>query len=456
MLTAVAWFAALAPAAQAATTVEVRSTRSISDRGIDYSTSTVDVRGGDERSDLHVTTADDGAIIVSDTAGVSAGPGCTAQADGSARCTHPYAVNATLVDVGGGDDHVLVSAPYAQVSGGPGNDTLEGFAAATEIGYAFDGGPGDDVIRSSGSLTGGSGRDRLLGGEGYDTLNGDGGATLEPDVIDGGGGDGDWVVFSGTSTPVAVDLADPGPDGGDTVTNVERAIGGAGEDRLAGTEGANWLDGGGGDDVIIGRGGADEIIGGTGDDRLDGGAGPDRLRGEHGRDRLTGGDGADDLLPAGGRGTVDCGAGPDRVVDPGPEMFVGPECELLLIDFLELTHVRVGRTLRFSLQWDDTNVFPPCRTNLTVLRGSRTLATKSTRARDTRVHRVTVPLPHATRGPLRLVFRTAENCSRRTGGPVRGGFAVARDQLTPASASAATTRLASASSTSAIRTVRSP
>jgi hypothetical protein len=360
-------------------------------------------------------------VTVSDTAGVTVGEDCALQADGSARCTFPYTLTRIDVEAAGGDDHVILDVPYASVSGGPGDDTLEGLVPATELGHFLDGGPGDDVIRGSGTLYGGAGRDVLLGGPGSDFLSGDGDAPLEPDVIDGGGGRSDWVVFAGATEPVVVDLADPGPDGGDSVTNVEGAVGGEGDDRLVGTDGDNWLDGRGGDDVIVARGGNDRLRGQAGDDSLDGGAGDDRLEGDTGRDRLTGGDGDDELLPDRGRGVVACGAGSDWLLHPGLRMTVPPGCEKVTVDYFDLTRLRAGRTLRFTLRYFPM-ITPPCRTNLTVLRGARTVARTSIRTPDFRAHRVALQV--RGRRPVRLVFRSAENCRRRSGGQVRGGFMV--------------------------------
>jgi len=423
LLATAAWLAILTPTAHAATAVGVESTELVNDRGIDFSHSTLHVQGGDEDNDLRVTASTGGAVIVADTAGVIPGTGCTAQLDGSARCVYPHSPDTVKIDVGGGDDRVVVAVERAQVKGGPGADVLEGFVSANEDGHQFDGGPGDDVIRGSGVLTGGPGRDRLQGGEGFDRLNGDGGARLERDVIDGGPGNSDLVLFSGTSTPVVVDLARPGVAGGDRVTNVERATGGEGDDWIAGSAGVNWLEGGGGDDVLLGRGGADRIFGGGGDDRLDGAGGDDLLEGNGGRDRLTGGDGADVLEPGGRRGTNDCGDGTDRLRDPGHHMTVDSDCETLSVDYFDVRHLRLGASLSFSLQWDDTNIIPPCRTNLTVRRGQRVVATKSVRTSDGKVHRARVPLPPDARDvPLRLTFRWAQSCRRPSGGNLAGSF----------------------------------
>ena len=80
--------------------------------------------------------------------------------------------------------------------------------------------------------------------------------------------------------------------------------GGAGNDRLAGSNGADILDGGAGNDELYGNVGADTLDGGAGDDRLDGHSGADTLDGGAGDDRLEGGDGAD---------TLDGGDGEDAV-----------------------------------------------------------------------------------------------------------------------------------------------
>lgn len=81
-----------------------------------------------------------------------------------------------------------------------------------------------------------------------------------------------------------------------TGTWIERALGGAGDDRIRGNALANDLRGRDGDDDIRGDGGNDEIRGGAGRDTLRGGNGDDLLISGGGDDQLIGGAGRDRLL----------------------------------------------------------------------------------------------------------------------------------------------------------------
>jgi RTX calcium-binding nonapeptide repeat (4 copies) len=129
------------------------------------------------------------------------------------------------------------------------------------------GGTGDDI------LTGGTGNDTLLGETGNDQLDGGAGA----DILDGGPGV-DTVSYKSrnATTPVKVTLDGVANDGaatgtgtapeGDNVTNVERVVGGSGDDTLVGDAAANTLDGGPGGDLVIGGAGGDTLAGGPGND----------------------------------------------------------------------------------------------------------------------------------------------------------------------------------------------
>lgn len=271
-----------------------------------------------ERNAITAAPAPDGTWTIVDTgAPLAPGPGCTAPAPGRVRCATAVGVLARFVtgdlddavtapgdirvevDAGTGDD-VLIGA--GRLSGGPGRDVVEGSPGTDEL-Y---GGPGPDVVR---------------GGEGSDSLSGDASAgapeaLLADDTLDGGEG-ADFVTYEQRMLPVAVDLADPAPDGSagerDTLVGIEGVTGGTAGDRLAGSAGSDELRGGLGDDRISGRAGddrlddgpgVDTLLGGEGDDVVPAGSAGDRALGEAGADMLSGVSGA----------ILDAGEGDDRVV----------------------------------------------------------------------------------------------------------------------------------------------
>jgi len=160
------------------------------------------------------------------------------------------------------------------LSGGAGNDTLSGSS-------------GND------SLYGGAGNDSLIGGDGNDLLDGG----LGNDSINGGNGL-DIVTYSWATTAVSVNLntttaQNTGAGGTDTITYVEKIIGGTGNDTLIGNGAANTLDGSAGNDSLYGYAGNDSLYGGAGSDSLSGGDGNDLLDGGLGTDTINGGTGLD-------------------------------------------------------------------------------------------------------------------------------------------------------------------
>ncbi|MEO1312528.1 MAG: M10 family metallopeptidase [Pseudomonadota bacterium] len=76
-------------------------------------------------------------------------------------------------------------------------------------------------------------------------------------------------------------------------TEIENAIGGRGNDRITGNDGANRLEGGAGNDTMFGQNARDIMMGGTGNDRMIGGNGRDFLNGNAGRDTLISGSAKD-------------------------------------------------------------------------------------------------------------------------------------------------------------------
>jgi Ca2+-binding RTX toxin-like protein len=219
--------------------------------------------------------------------------------------------------VDGEDDNVVPDVE--NVIGGHEDDVLVGSSANNLL----SGLGGDDL------LGGGPGNDTLSGSVGVDVLNGGSGA----DVLDGGSSE-DIADYSDRSTAVSVDLdGEQGDDGapgeGDTVqASVEDIWGGAGADKLTGSNEDNVLDGGPGSDLLVGLGGEDatdyslrtepvhvtlddvandgaagegdnvagdieELFGGDGDDTLVGNSVDNLLDGGLGADSMTGGGGLD-------------------------------------------------------------------------------------------------------------------------------------------------------------------
>ncbi len=185
------------------------------------------------------------------------------------------------------------------------------------LGYDFGGGAGDDT---------------LIGASGTDTIRGFAG----DDFIDGGRGF-DTAVYSGTLDQYTFSegsIIIQGPDGTDTLTNIEALhflgddaviglrAGTSGDDILVGGSGSDLLFGGAGDDDLTGKDGDDVLKGGDGndtlrgskdDDDLFGGAGNDELFGGDGNDELFGGDGNDDLKGNEGDDELFGGAGDDTL-----------------------------------------------------------------------------------------------------------------------------------------------
>ena len=271
---------------------------------------------------------------VSETSGVTAGPGCQPVVYFSVTCERvagPDDSFSVLIDGLGGDDEILrdyqgISSGEdpAVIRGGAGNDFIGGAPGPDVI----EGGPGNDVLDGQlgdDLVIGGSldpapgedpGHDAVFGGPGSDVLvdgdlDGAGDTTaVGPDTLGGGScptsidyrcrsdseyaGDFDVVDYSDRTEPVTVDLTDTGATQGeagegDTITAVEGVYGGAADDQLTGDAGPNLLDGGPGQDTIAGGEGDDAIAGGSifdpnsaavlsdGRDLLDGQGGQDEL-----------------------------------------------------------------------------------------------------------------------------------------------------------------------------------
>lgn len=138
-----------------------------------------------------------------------------------------------------------------------GDDTL--WSGVTGGAY-LDGGDGNDTLISTGS------DNTLVGGAGDDIFAPGNDASSSRDAVEGGTGT-DLVRYSTRSASVTIDL--PAGVGGeidenDSLSGVENATTGDGDDVLIGDERDNYL---------MGLRGADVFTGGAGGDELDGGAG---------------------------------------------------------------------------------------------------------------------------------------------------------------------------------------
>jgi len=103
-------------------------------------------------------------------------------------------------------------------------------------------------------------------------------------LYDAGGND--TLNLSGWNTPSIIDLTPGSYSSCNSMTNnlaiayacnIERAITGAGDDRITGNGLGNYLDGGAGNDLISGGDGDDTLAAGAGNDTLEGGNGNDSV-----------------------------------------------------------------------------------------------------------------------------------------------------------------------------------
>ena len=173
---------------------------------------------------------------------------------------------ANVLSGGGGDDLLGASGASDTLDGGDGIDTASYSAAgggvsvnltiagpqATGIGFHtltaienLSGSAFNDTLTGDANanvLTGGAGTDTLNGGDGDDALAGLAGA----DALNGGAGV-DTADYSASGAGVTIDLstnaASGGDADGDSLSNIENAIGSGLNDTLTGNGGANVLDG---------------------------------------------------------------------------------------------------------------------------------------------------------------------------------------------------------------------
>jgi Ca2+-binding RTX toxin-like protein len=220
---------------------------------------------------------------------------------------------------GAGNDKFHTGAGSDNISGGDGADVIrEDVSDAYEIviegrtvriagGDTLKGDGGNDDIR------GGTGNDQIFGGRGNDTL--EGGA--DADHMDGGT-DTDTATYAHASQGVTValdgSLTATGDAVGDTFVSIERLVGSAHDDDMAGDALANTMKGGGGADALFGQSGGDSLFGEAGNDAILGGIGNDFINGGLDKDTLEGEAGNDTLVGAEDNDTLRGGTGSDRQI----------------------------------------------------------------------------------------------------------------------------------------------
>ncbi|MFN3669034.1 MAG: M10 family metallopeptidase C-terminal domain-containing protein, partial [Brevundimonas sp.] len=238
-----------------------------------------------------------------------------------------------VIDGGDGTDTAVFSGARAgytvttadgvtTVTGPDGTDTLTNverlqFSDATLIVGA---GGGQYFVGTGGAdaLTGTAFADQILAGGGDDAITGGAGN----DAIDGGGGT-DRAIFSGARAGYTVSTSGgvttvTGPDGTDTLTNVER-LQFSDATLIVGAGGGQYFTGTGGSDTITGTAFADQILAGAGDDAINAGVG---------NDSIDGGDGTDTAVFAGARAgyTISTTGGVTTVAGPdGTDSLTGVE-----------------------------------------------------------------------------------------------------------------------------------
>jgi Ca2+-binding RTX toxin-like protein len=173
----------------------------------------------------------------------------------------------------GGADTLIGGAGGDTLNGGAGDDTLNGNGGADVFSYVM-----------------GDGADTVNGGNGTDTLNITPAAPNANDTLDvifngtaitsveGGSvsnvelvnaslnGGNDTLSYTGTTVAVSVNLSTGSATGFASISGIENATGGSGNDTLIGSAVSNDLSGGDGEDTLDGGTDNDTLTGGNGND----------------------------------------------------------------------------------------------------------------------------------------------------------------------------------------------
>ncbi|MPZ44842.1 MAG: calcium-binding protein [Betaproteobacteria bacterium] len=216
----------------------------------------------------------------------------------------PTVANTSLIQIFGqnGNDNITLdesngALPRVNMFGGTGNDVLTGGSGADQIFGQADndtllgkggadflfGGAGDDVLTGGDAddrVFGESGNDRMIWNPGDDTDLFEGGAGIDTAEVNGGGGSEQFTTTA-NGTRVRFDRINPAPFAIDIGTSENLVVNmNGGDDSFSATGNLAALikitvDGGAGNDTILGSNGADILIGGDGNDFIDGQQGND-------------------------------------------------------------------------------------------------------------------------------------------------------------------------------------
>jgi Ca2+-binding RTX toxin-like protein len=209
-----------------------------------------------------------------------------------------------------GNDRITGGSSGDMLFGQSGNDTLLGRGASD---FLFGGADNDVLTGGDGNdqMFGESGNDRMIWNPGDDSDLMEGGAGTDTAEVNGGSGIETFAVTA-NGTRVRLDRLDPAPfaldigttenlvvnmNGGDDSFSASGNLaalvritvdGGAGNDRILGSNGNDLLLGGTGDDFIDGQQGSDVAFLGDGNDvfQWDPGDGSDTIEGQAGTDTL--------------------------------------------------------------------------------------------------------------------------------------------------------------------------
>ena len=215
------------------------------------------------------------------------------------------------IDGSSGDDDLFGNSEPNIIRGALGSDRIFG----NDGNDSLWGGGGDDTLNGGNGnnvLRGGNRRDtfdirqgtnNIRGGRGTDTITADNGPSNSTFV--------QYDVVADLALGFATLIFADGSRQENTLRSIEGAIGGNGDDTLAGNGSGNFLTGNDGDDELFGRSGDDVLAGNAGEDFLEGNQGNDAVSGGSEDDTIDGGSGNDTLIGGEGADSIRGGPGSD-------------------------------------------------------------------------------------------------------------------------------------------------